>query len=96
MTLLELVDSFLYEDYSNMYSPYVPLADVLERATEEHMIELDEMLVIFDTDLDTVISRCLGDAYVRITDVDGLGRVVGPVIHNWGQHRLEIYGYLPQ
>jgi hypothetical protein len=48
------------------YVCYVPLRDILELASEEDMVELDKMLLIFGVDLETVIFTYLDEVYLWI------------------------------
>ena len=64
MTLLELVNSLCEPLNSNGIPELVSLAKVLELATKEHIVELEEIVMRDGDSLNAIISDRLQYAYV--------------------------------
>ena len=86
MNLVQLVDSLSdiavpqQRYYGGATYSCVPLSSVLERATEEQMIELGEVIRIYGYDLNTVMSKNLDRAFVYIN----IHMDVGFMLVLWG------------
>jgi hypothetical protein len=63
MTLFELVDNLCRSDIAR----YVALARVLERATEEQMVELDKLFAKYKIDLSNLITGGVSGVFLYIS-----------------------------
>jgi hypothetical protein len=67
MTLFELVDNLCRSDIAAPHHRYVALARVLERATEEHMVELDKLFAKYKIDLSNLIIGGVSGVFLYIS-----------------------------